>query len=115
MAGGTVNAYKKRARGSWRQGKGYKGDSSERMYAKEEVRHLLEEMDEGYIAPYKKSERKRNMRARLEHRIKWCEGIIADYKRNGHSDWISSWVRDHLARSKKELEELSETKNCRDK
>lgn len=93
------DSYKKRLKGNWNQGKGYKGDSEERMYAKAEIRQFIKEMDEDYLQPYKKSKRVRNEKARLEHRIKWCKDALA---RPRHNDCFANWIRSDLAKAEKE-------------
>lgn len=99
--------YKKRMKGNWNQGKGCKGDSEEREYAKEEIRQAVKEMDEDYVSTYKKSKRVRNEKARLEHRIKWCLARIEFWRKHtGKSDWISNWIRDTLRESREKYEKL---------
>lgn len=97
------DSYKKRMKGNWNQGKACKGDGSERAYAKAEIREFIKEMDEDYQAPYKKSKRRRNDKARLEHRIKWCEEALA--RRPSECDWFSNWIRCDLAKAKKQYQE----------
>lgn len=99
------DSYKKRMKGNWTQGKGCKGDGEERMYAREEIRQFLKEMDEDYQAPYKKSKRRRNEKARLLHRIHWCEQALSRYKDRGYGDSFASWIRDDLRKAKKQYEE----------
>ncbi len=93
------DSYKKRMKGDWNQGKACKGDGEERMYAKEEIKEFLKEMDEDYQAPYKKSKRKRNDKARLEHRIAWCEQALTRRKGMGN-DSFSHWIQSDLDKAK---------------
>lgn len=95
------DSYKKRMKGSWNQGKAYKGDGEERAYARTEIKQFVKEMDENYQEPYKKSKRRRNEKARLEHRIKWCEQALARYKVI-KDDWFSKWIRSDLEKAKKQ-------------
>lgn len=105
------DTYKKRMKGNWRQGKGCKGDDEERMYAKQEIREALKEMDENYQATYRKSKRRRNEKARLEHSMEWYRKVIADEerRRREHPEWGSSYfgnyARDALRKAEKEWEE----------
>lgn len=107
------DTYKKRMKGNWNQGKGCKGDDEERMYAKEEIRQALKEMDDDYQATYKKSKRKRNEKARLEHSIAWYEKVVAEDERRQRENpdrgsWRCSFIsyaRDALRKAKKEYAE----------
>src|ERR1700692_3129201 len=98
-----MNSYKKRAKGSWNQGKGYKGDSEERQFSKQEIAQQLAEDEADYLDKYK-GKRKRNDRARLEYRVKWYEDAIASYSKTNSS--LSNWFRSSLKEAKKDLEEL---------
>lgn len=99
------DTYKKRAKGNWMSGKGYKGDNEERQYAKTEVGEMLKEMDEDYSAPYKKGKRRRNERARLEHSIKWYEQSLAKYENMGWKGSMVNYMRDGLREARKEYRE----------
>lgn len=99
-----MQAYKKRAKGGWRQGKGCKGDGEERQYSKLEIKQQLAEAEENYLDKYHKGARTKNMRARLEYRIKWYEEITAKY--NGKTSVMGGWMMDGLRRAKKDLAEL---------
>jgi hypothetical protein len=93
------DSYKKRMKGSWNQGKEHKGDRCERAYAKTEIRELIKEMDDDYQTKYKKAKRNRNEKARLEHKIKWCEETLA--KKNGSEcSYLSNWVKSELEKAK---------------
>ena len=92
------DSYKKRMKGGWNQGKACKGNGSERAYAKAEIRQFIKEMDEGYKDPYRKSQRKKNEKARLEYRISYFENAAARYNKTGY---VSSWVTTELAKAKK--------------
>ena len=100
-----MQAYKKRAKGGWRQGKGCKGDGEERQYSKVEIKQQLAEAEENYIHRYHKGARKKNMRQRLEYRVKWYEEILARYKNS--PSIMDTWFRRDLEKAKKELEELN--------
>lgn len=102
------DSYKKRLKGHWTQGKRYKGDGEERAFAKEEIAEFLREMDADYQAPYRKSKRKRNEKARLLHRIEWCRATLARHKTSGRapSDWFSNWIRSDLEKALKKYEKL---------
>lgn len=97
--------HKKRAKGNWRQGKGYKGDSEERGYAKQEIEDELE-IDATGITPHR-GRRKRNYKAILEHRIAWYQQTIEkyqrDYKITGDSFLFS--LREGLKVAQKEYRE----------
>ena len=113
MNWGTVVAtdtYKKRMKGHWQQGKAYKGDGEERLAAKRELAELIRESEEDYKIKYKKSKRRRNEKARLEHRIKWYEQTIEKYDRRGDNSSFSNWLRDDLAKAKKKYEKFKEPK-----
>lgn len=97
------DTYNKRMKGSWNQGKACKGDGAERAYARTEIKQFVKEMDEDYQAPYKKSKRRRNEKARLEHRIAWCQQALA--KRPKEDDWFSNWIRSDLNKALKTYKE----------
>lgn len=99
------NTYKKRAKGSWCQGKGYKGDSEERQYAKIEIEESIKYDQEDNLVKHKKK-RKRNDKAALEHRIEWYKQLISQYKlREGNSDSFINCLTDGLKQAEKEYEE----------
>ena len=58
------DTYKKRMKGHWQQGKGCKGDSEERQYAKREIAQALAADEEGYLERHHKGARTKNERAR---------------------------------------------------
>ena len=94
------DSYKKRLKGGWNQGKGCKGDGEERLYAKAEIRQFVKEMDEDYLQPYKKSKRARNDKARLEHKIAWCEQALS--RRPDRGDWFYNWIKSDLEKARKQ-------------
>jgi outer membrane receptor for ferrienterochelin and colicin len=99
-----MNTYKKRAKGSWHQGKGYKGDSEERMHAKKEIQESVKiDLEEGLTRH--KGKRKRNKKASLEHMISWYTQKIEEYERNGHSSSHTHYLRDGLRKARREYEE----------
>lgn len=97
--------YNKRMKGCWRQGKGCKGDSEERQYSKLEIKQQLAEDEENYLHKYHKGARTKNMRARLEYRIRWYEELNARYKDNATSVF-GHWFMDGLRKAKEELAKL---------
>lgn len=100
-----MQAYKKRAKGGWRQGKGYKGDGEERQYSKTEIRQQLAEAEENYLEKYHKGARTKNMRARLEYRISWYEELNAKYKGSATSVF-GHWFMEGLKKAKEQLAKL---------
>lgn len=97
-----ANPYKKRAKGNWCQGKEYKGDSEERMYAKKEVIEEEKINDDAYLVRHK-SKRKKNLKARLEYQISWYEQKIEEYRRKG--DGVPCYYTNGLREAKKEYKE----------
>jgi len=104
-----MQAYKKRAKGGWNQGKACKGDSEERMYSKAEIKQQLAEAEETYLDKHK-GKRKPNMKARLEYRVKWYEEILEEYsgQKSVMGNWMGNWMRDGLEKAQKKLAELIE-------
>lgn len=96
-----MNPYKKRAKGSWRQGKGYKGDSEERMYAKKEIVEETKANNDDYLVKHK-GKRKKNLKAKLEYCISWYEQKIEECRRDNRD---CDYLRDGLKESKKEYKE----------
>lgn len=107
-----MKAYKKRAKGSWQQGKGYKADSSsaERRYSKKEIQEQLNHDEEAYLERYHKGARTKNVKARLEYRIRWYEQYVADWEKRGTSDSMLSRFRGYLREAKKDLANYLEDK-----
>ena len=103
-----MRTYRKRAKGSWRHGKGCKtqSDSEERQYSKREIKQLLSEAEESYLERHHKGKRTKNEKARLEYRISWYERVIKEWERRGTSDSMMHYFRDGLRKAHKELEEL---------
>ena len=104
-----TQGYKKRLKGSWTQGKRYKGDGDERQYAKAEIKQQLVEAEENYLDKYHKGSRRKNIKARLEYRVKWYEEALArrtDHQRLG--DWWGNYLRDGLKKAKIHLEKYLE-------
>lgn len=97
-----MSAHSKRAKGNWRQGKGYKGDSEERQFSKREIAQQLAEDEEAYLDRYHKGARSKNMKARLEYRIRWYEEVLA---RNFGSSF-GSMLSSGLDRAKVDLVKL---------
>lgn len=101
---GSDTGYKKRAKGHWQCGKGCKGDSEERQYAKREIAQALKEAEEGYLERYHKGARTKNERARLEYRIEWyTQALERDERRGGWASSFANYLRDGLRKAKKEL------------
>jgi hypothetical protein len=100
-----MNTHKKRAKGSWRQGKGYKGDSEERMYAKKEIEEELKASEDNYLTRHK-GKRKKNLKARLEYRISWYKQIIEKYQMDSLNSSNSHYFRSGLREAEKEYQEL---------
>lgn len=100
-----THAYKKRAKASWNQGKGAKGDSEERQYSRREVREQLAQAEETYLHHHHKGARTRNEKARLEYRVSWYEQRLERWAKLGTSDSMLSYFRSELRRAQKELAE----------
>jgi len=100
-----MNDHKKRSKGDWRQGKGYKGDGEERQFSKNEVKQQLAEDEETYLDRHK-GKKKRNKLASLEYRVKWYEETIAKYEKDNKNSMLCNWFRDSLEKTKKQLAEL---------
>ena len=98
------NDYKKRAKGNWNQGKGCKGDSEERMYAKKEIVEQVKVNDDKYLTPHK-GKRKKNLKAQLEYRIAWYTQMAENEVRNKRSDIFTYFIEEGLKNAKKEYEE----------
>ena len=97
------DTYKKRMKGHWQQGKGCKGDSEERQYAKREIAMALAADEEGYLERYHKGARTKNERARLEYRINWYQQTLDSYKQRGWGSSFAHYLQDGLRRARKEL------------
>jgi hypothetical protein len=108
------DTYKKRMKGNWQQGKGYKGDSEERMYARKEIEQAIQAEEDDYLEKYHKGARTRNEKARLEHQIAWYTQVLAETDRRMAAEgkvpnWESSFAsyfRDSLKKAKKKYEEM---------
>jgi phage terminase Nu1 subunit (DNA packaging protein) len=99
------DTYKKRAKGNWCQGKGYKGDSEERQFSKTEIKEQIKYDLEGLPVRHKKK-RKRNKKASLEHQIEWYAQRVAQRESSGHSsDSFTNYLRDGLKKVKDEYNE----------
>lgn len=96
-----MKAYRKRAKGSWQQGKGYKGDGPERQFSKREIDQQLAEAEEDYLERYHKGARNRNTEARLKYRVHWHEQMLE--QRKGYGDSFMSYLRSGLESAKREL------------
>ena len=96
--------YKKRAKGSWNQVKGCKGDSEERQYAEKEIEESIKQDLEGHPVRHK-GKRKRNKKASLEYQIEWYTKKIAEFERMGYKGSCINYFRDALKRHKKEYQE----------
>lgn len=105
-----MKAYKKRAKGSWTVGKGCKADSSslERRYSKREIQEQLDHDEEAYLERYHKGARTKNVKARLEYRIRWYEQYVADWEKRGTSSSMMNYFRSSLERAKKDLQKFIE-------
>lgn len=99
-----MKAYNKRMKGSWTQGKGYKGDGAERQYSKFEIRQELAAAEEGYLERYHKGGRTRNNKAHLEYRVRWHEQALAT-ENSWYGDRWKNYLRDGLEKAKKKLAE----------
>jgi hypothetical protein len=98
------DTYKKRAKGSWHQGKGCKGDAEERQYAKKEVEESIQH--DVLERPMRhKGKRKRNKKASLEYTIEWYTQKIAEHEQMGRGIEYTGYLRDGLRRAKREWEE----------
>lgn len=98
-----TSPYKKRAKGSWNQGKRCKGDSEERAFSRREVADQLAEAEDDFLHRHKKAPR-RNQRARLEYRVAWYEQALS--ARKGRDDSFTGHLTRGLRESRKELREL---------
>jgi hypothetical protein len=102
------NTYKKRAKASWNQGKGCKGDSQERNYTKKDISEELLYDNEENLTPHKKKGKK-NKKAQLEYWISWytqqVEACQRDGKDNGNDNGMLWWFMNGLEQCKKEYEE----------
>lgn len=101
------DTYKKRAKSNWRQGKGYKGDSEEREYAKKEIEETIQHDVLERPLRYK-GKRKRNKKASLEHRISWCQQKIEELERQGYKGSSVDYLRDLLRKARKEYKKYGE-------
>lgn len=101
-----MNPYRKRAKGSWRSGKGAKLQSNreERQFSKREVQEALESAEEDYLQKYHKGARSRNEKARLEYRIQWYERRAKEWEIRGASDSMMHYFRSQLTKAKKDLD-----------
>lgn len=99
-----MQAYKKRTKGNWKQGKGAKGDGEERQYARREIVQMLRELHADYREQYRKAGRTPNLKARLEYRICWYEEVLA--RHGERSDSFHSYMRDGLIKAKARLKNL---------
>ena len=97
------NEYKKRSKGNWRQGKGYKGDGKERVYAREDIVEDLRATHEDHRTPHKN--KKKNLKARLEYWITWYTQKLEEKGQYKSSDSFDSLLKEGLERAKKEYEE----------
>lgn len=102
-----ANDYKKRLKGNWRQGKGYKGDDSERAYAKKEISEDLKAIDEEYLTKHK-GKRKKNVKAHLEYLIAWYTQRVEEIERSKNRSSMGSYWRDGLAKARKRLGDFLE-------
>lgn len=100
-----TQAYRKRMKGDWRQGKRHKGDAEERQFAKREIQQQLDADEEDYLERYHKGKRTKNEKARLEYRIAWYQLAIA--KGDGGHMWIH-YLQSGLQQAKKDLNKLLE-------
>ena len=98
------DTYKKRAKGNWQQGKGCKGDSEERQYAKIEIEAAIKHEVEGQPIRYK-GKRKRNKKMALEHQIEWYQQKIEEYQRRGDNDSFVHYMMNSLIKAKKKYKE----------
>jgi L-lactate utilization protein LutB len=82
-------SYKKRAREGWETGKHHKkiANQSERMFAKEEIRNELNQIEAGEEFREKGSSRKKSVLERLENLL---VGIQARKERSAAYNW--SWL-----------------------
>jgi len=103
-------SYKKRDIGGWNQGKACKGTrkAKEREFIKQDVDQQIVEQNDDYRVKYK-GKRNKNIKARLEHRIKWYQSIIDRYKKmNIKSSMLVSWMYKDLERDRKKLKEMND-------
>lgn len=104
-----MKPYLKRAKGSWQQGKGCKDVSTraERQYSKREIQEQLDHDEEAYLERYHKGARTKNVKARLEYRIRWYEQTIEQRERWGdkyYCHYLVSGLRETHAELKKFLD-----------
>ena len=103
------NDYKKRAKGSWNVGKGCKDDSSERVYAKNEIKQELKAEETGLTRH--KAKRKKNQKAHLEYWIEWYTQKVEELDRGKNNNGtMGSRFRDSLKKKQEELKKLLEKK-----
>lgn len=100
----SKDTYKKRLKGNWRQGKGYKGDAEERQYSKTEIEAAIKHEVEGQPTKYK-GKRKRNKKMALEHQIEWYQQKITEFERNGYKGSCIDYFRNALREAKKKYKE----------
>lgn len=101
-----MKPYRKRAKGSWQQGKGCKGDGPERQFSKREIEQQLDEDEESYLDRYHKGARTKNMKARLEYRIRWYEQYVKGWEDRGTSSSMMNYFHSSLTEAKKDLQEF---------
>lgn len=103
------NDYKKRAKGSWNVGKSHKDDSSERAYAKNEIKQELK-TEETDLTRYK-AKRKRNKKAKLEHLIAWYTQKIEEFGKDQNNTSVMVYLfRSALEKLTAEYQKLLEKK-----
>ena len=103
------NDYKKRAKGSWNVGKGCKDDSSERVYAKNEIKQELKAEETGLTRH--KAKRKRNVKASLEFQILWYTQKLEEIERGKNKNTsTANYFRSALKKNKEKLKKLLEDK-----
>lgn len=102
-----MKSYRKRAKSSWRCGKGHKADSDarERQYSKQEIRQQLAEAEADYLDRHR-GKRKRNERERLEYRAKWLWDHIVKYAGRGY--FSSNYWNEELTKVRAKLDALKE-------
>jgi hypothetical protein len=103
------NDYKKRAKGSWNVGKGCKDDSSERVYAKNEIKQELKAEETGLTRH--KAKRKKNQKAHLEYWIEWYTQKVEELDRGKNKNTTTAYYfRSALEKKKEKLKKLLEDK-----
>lgn len=107
-----MKAYRKRMKGSWNAGKACKGDKAERQYAKQEIKQLLASNEHDYMERYHKGARTKNMKARLEYRIRWFEQVLA--LRADRSDSFTHYLRDGAVKARAALAKFIEKEKQND-